>query len=364
MNYRILITIFSFYIFFSCNSSKKNEISILKTKSFVTDFNSLYYTQVVKQNNGLSKIYYLDIIHNKIYSYKSTDFKIVDSINLSNYKQLYNVKGLVGRFYVVDSNNFYLLSSNLKQVYHIREGVLNVINFPNKIKETLFIGSKWFHVIDNKLYLNGYINTLSNSNKLNKQELIATLNSKDEIIELYNSTPSFPDIYLDGNNYNDLSTNYISKCVNGRNESIYSFPIEHNLFIYENNRFVKKTDAKSKFLNEFITTPDNLLLDIQHTMKLYITAPYYREVIYDRYRNLYYRVADIENDKIKDNGKQQLFSDKNWGLIILNDKFNIINEIQFSNKTNLAGILPVKEGLLIINSTRKDKLVLDLYEVK
>jgi len=363
MNIRIVITIFSFLIIFSCSSSKKDDISLLKTKSFVTDFNSLFYTQVVKEG-GLCKIYYLDILYNKIYIYKSSNLAIIDSINLSNYEQLYNVKGLIGRFYIVDSNNYYLLSCNLKQIFHLKNGVLKIINFPNNIKETIFVGSKWFHVIDNKLYLNGYINSPSNFNKLKKQELIVTLNSKDEIIELANNTPSFPDIYFDGNNYNDLSTNYISKCVNERNESIYSFPIDHNLFIYENNSIVEKTNAKSKFLNDFITTPDNLLLDIQHTMKLYITAPYYREVIYDRYRNLYYRVADIGNDKIKKNGKQQLYSDKNWSLIIMNDKFKIINEIQFSNKTNLASILPVKEGLLIINSTRKDKLVLDLYEVK
>lgn len=363
MNIKLVITLFCFFIIFSCSFLKEDEIKLLKKNSFVTDFNSLFYTQVV-QENGLCKVYYLDILYNKIYVYKSTDLTIIDSINLSKYEQLYNVKGLLGRFYIVDSNNFYLLSCNLKQIYHVKDGILKIIDFPDKIKETIFIGSKWFHVIDNKLFINGYINTPSNFNKLKKQELIVTLNSKDEIIDLANNTPSFPDIYFDGNNYNDLSTNYISKCVNERNESIYSFPIDHNLFIYENNINIKKTNVKSKFLNDFITTPENLIFDIQHTMKLYITAPYYREVIYDRYRNLYYRVADIETDKIKENGKQQLYSDKNWSLIILNDKFNIINEIQFCNKTNLASILPVKEGLLIINSTRKDKLVLDLYEVK
>lgn len=354
---------------YSCKPLVHKDINLTKLDSFEIKINSLFYVQEYFDENG-SKLFYLDVNSDEFYQYSLDSFKLIDSINLMEFNALKEAKGLISKFYVNKKDDIFLLSAKLQKVYRLNSGSVTTYIIPKPKNKEIFIGSKWFHVIDSTIFVNGYIYQPTDVDVLNFQELqMSILN--DSIVSLLNNTPIFPKIYSDGKYYNDLSENNISKCFNNKNESLYSFPIDHNIQLYNNkNGFAESFNAKSDYIDSFYTTPLAKKLDIQYTMIAYITAPFYKKIVFDKYRNLYYRIADhalpIEND----NGKLPLLRNKSWSLIVLDSNFHKLNEFVFSYGDYLPDIMPIKSGLLMAKGIPNEKtkvtnsLNLDLYEIK
>lgn len=120
------------------------------------------------------------------------------------------------------------------------------------------------------------------------------------------------------------------------------------------------------FLNKFIHTPRDLDKDIQFTMKLFVSAPFYRSLIYDPFRKYYYRIADHEMPITKEDGTLPLFTEKFWSFIVLDENFNHLGEFKFAIKDYVPLIFPTEKGIFLIKNVDNNKMTyenLHLYKI-
>ena len=94
---------------------------------------------------------------------------------------------------------------------------------------------------------------------------------------------------------------------------------------------------------------------------------YYGAVIYDPFRNLYYRLYHKGHSVHLKNGEivSSVF-DLPWSLLIADEDFNVISKIDFESEKYLRiPIIVLEEGVLIANhySYGGDKLTMTLFEV-
>ena len=140
---------------------------------------------------------------------------------------------------------------------------------------------------------------------------------------------------------------------NGK-QFVYSFYMDENIYIIDIETGEEiKIPIKSKYINELKIQkrPD----DIENAYKIYIESSNYGNLLYDRYRDVYYRFAHIGAEPPSDykyplrelffNGSVQ------FSVIILDKDFNIIGETLFPKYTYNPKIAFVhKNGLYISDS--------------
>ncbi len=127
---------------------------------------------------------------------------------------------------------------------------------------------------------------------------------------------------------------------------IISFHMNDSLWVI-NGEKLTKYPAKSKYIDASIR------LRKKHTheeaVKFDNEVGYYFNIIYDKYRNLYYRVVfHNQKERNEDGTTNNRFNDRPWSIIVLDKNFNYIDEIIFSAKKYLSGrFLPTSRGILM-----------------
>ncbi|MDR2916490.1 MAG: DUF4221 domain-containing protein [Tannerella sp.] len=135
---------------------------------------------------------------------------------------------------------------------------------------------------------------------------------------------------------------------------IYSFFMDNNIYVtdIETNE-AKKIPAQSKYINDFqfLKFTD----DREKVYKALLESSYYYNILYDKYRNIYYRFAIIGSEVTKK--PEYSFFDIyangfiQFSVIILDKDFNIIGETLFPKYTYNPSIAFVhKDGLYISDS--------------
>lgn len=158
----------------------------------------------------------------------------------------------------------------------------------------------------------------------------------------------YPDIYRSGKSYNNLSTEFVSRCQNDKGEFVYSFPISHELFVYNKKELIKTVNCKSKYIEQFEVTPDDKTQDLQYTIKTYGTAPYYSKIYYDKYRHLYYRIAAHQMEHKKPDGTLNFsWRDKSWSIIILDNDLNVLSEYLIPPHEYVQDLVITPDGVLL-----------------
>jgi hypothetical protein len=110
---------------------------------------------------------------------------------------------------------------------------------------------------------------------------------------------------------------------------VHSFPLLDSLDIFDiEYNFLYKKYAKSKFFDKFISVPINT--PVQQYNKYITSESSYGRIIYDAYRNIYYRfvlvgrpVNDAEIEGFNSSRKNQ------FSIIVLDKDFIIIDEVLF-----------------------------------
>lgn len=142
---------------------------------------------------------------------------------------------------------------------------------------------------------------------------------------------------------------HMSRCFDGKN-FIYSFYFDENIYVASiDHKTIKRIKVKSKYIKEVEYIDDFGKTTIEKSCEL----ANYGNMIYDKYRKLYYRIAypkttiekNIKGYELREYGR------KNFTIIIMDDKFNILGETEFPDYTyNPRLIFIRKEGLYISNS--------------
>lgn len=135
-------------------------------------------------------------------------------------------------------------------------------------------------------------------------------------------------------------------CFNSlKNLILFSFPASHELFVYNiENNAITSFYAGSNCIDIISSYSNNVdeRFDDNRSIKHYISNPNYGAIIYDKYRQLYYRIAEIP--RRNEVGGYRLL--KQLSIIILDLSFRIVGETIFLQPYGTT-ILVAPDGLMI-----------------
>lgn len=131
-------------------------------------------------------------------------------------------------------------------------------------------------------------------------------------------------------NWGGFNFRVVLSCFNERGGNlVLSFPADASITVY--NLRSGKTEyhhAASTFFGEIkpLSHSKDGKIDWEVIYKHFATQPSYSSIIYDRYRNVYYRTADIpiNEDKYDQNNIEGWV--KPFSIMVLDSEFNLIGE--------------------------------------
>lgn len=358
----------------SCNiKDETNNVEFALKDSIILPFSSIGGIKLLdldKQIFIYRQNYDLSVLN--IYNEK---FQKIDSVDYSEAIG----EDKISSYYPHNKDSIFLVSHKSDVVYLINNKGHAIDKWQAKSKKypQLEINpSDWIHFSDDRLYVRGYINKVSDSFQNYFPELVIHIKPKGIIDSVSNFFPTFSNVYLNGKDYSPLSDSWIDRIVDDKhNRIIYSFPVDHNLYVYNNKGLPEGTyPAKSDDITEFYITPEEKRKDFQFAMKMYSCAPNYHSLVYDAFRNLYYRIAEHAIPLENEDGTVPDKKSKTWSIIVLNEQLERLGEVKFPSNTYFNTILPMPEGVYIINHARKNRIgqkkinknigYADLYEIK
>jgi hypothetical protein len=161
----------------------------------------------------------------------------------------------------------------------------------------------------------------------------------------------WPSEYRSGVPYRDY---YPQRCSNGKGKMIYGFSASDTIYVLKNGKLVSSHECKSKFMTERRPYPDDSTGHFSFLEKYDVTEPRYTGLIFDPYRNYYYRIVHHAIEYEEPGGMTvHTYFDKPWSIMVLDEQFNVLNEIKMDQSRFIPVVFPVKEGMLI--KKRQDK---------
>ena len=172
----------------------------------------------------------------------------------------------------------------------------------------------------------------------------------------------FPGIYQTGKDYKDY---HIAQCM-ALDKNIFSFKLDHHMYVYKGMKFIKKAEVKSKFWKKPTPYPDDSARNFYFLKKYNRSETRYDRIIYDKYRNLYYRLVNLPTQFERGDGT--IADGNDWSCMILDSNFKVLDEIFFDyNKYFSYYFIPSPDGVLIGDSEKaladKSKLSLALFKI-
>lgn len=162
-----------------------------------------------------------------------------------------------------------------------------------------------------------------------------------------------------------------SLAFDGDNHLVYSLRCSHNLYVYDlEQREAKIINASSEFVEDFEPykpeTP-------QAYFDYLLTNSTYESIIYDKYRQLYYRIIRLAPKEPNNNGlssREMASFPKSASIIILNKDFNKLSEVKLDGDLyNIYNLFVGKKGLYLSRNNPnnldydEDFLQFELFEV-
>jgi hypothetical protein len=345
---KYLLAILLLVVFFSCNSNQflKNNIKFILVKSKVLPFRYIGSSYPLKDGNIIRSNFGTSTL-----SIFNSNFEKIDSID---YSKIIPIDQL-NNFYANTKDSIYLINNKLRTIYLINHygTVLNSWT----LKNASIAHNDWQFFSNDTLYLRGYkkynIDTFQN----NKCELEIVLKSKSKIDTVLNKFPQYPERYFDGNNYGRFAEDWVSRII-VNNRIIYSFPIDEKLHVYnKNGNYIGAFNAKSDFIDKFYITPKEKKGDFQYTLKMYTCAPKYREIVFDAYRKLYYRIVEHALPLIKADGTAPNALDKTWSIVVLDESMNRLGKVKMPSNRYLLKILPTPLDSTLLMRRNHQKII-------
>ncbi|HYQ56392.1 MAG TPA: DUF4221 family protein, partial [Draconibacterium sp.] len=315
------------------------EVGVTTIDSFIIRIDSLslpysntiqYYSDSLKNyltyfNQGTNSIYFIN------YESKQTEFVWNKSRSVQSYDS----------YFLVNSDSIFLFNTKKKLLdrYNLDGEHISRYDFKyDMIQDSTILPFPYLTtslpLIVNKdnLYLSGYHVGEFGEMPFHRKTIIRYNDSENKI----NFLVDYPAIY---NSYNWGITYYYitSVCFNSnKNLIIVNFPLSHELYVYDlikeegsylyaSSKHIKAIEPFSRDKNDFIDSKDRL--------KYYLTNASYSSVFYDKYKNIYYRIAALPMED-KDILNRDFWKKRKYTVIFLNERFEYLGE-RF-----LGGILP------------------------
>ncbi len=151
---------------------------------------------------------------------------------------------------------------------------------------------------------------------------------------------------------------------------IVNYELSNYLFVYNiDGSFKTKIKCKSNYIkaNEFSaydkSSSENNIYDIANSKT---TSAMYYNLVYDKYRNIYYRFVKHSQKLLDNNGLKKRIIDAQKSIIVLDNKLKIIGEVMLDESKNkyLFSIYPTKKGIILTkNSEEENKIEFNLFKI-
>lgn len=210
---------------------------------------------------------------------------------------------------------------------------------------------------------NGYITFIGNmageysdENESNRK-IMGALNLQTKDISYY---MPYSDIYKE--NWGGGLCRWVYSDYNEKlNLYVVSFPVDHSIYTFSwDKNEIKEYYAGSNLIDAtcYLNQPKIKPIDSEMKIRHFVENHTYSRILYDKYRNVYYRIAEIKSVFKGVPGWQKEIS-----IIILNDKFEKIGET-FIGSTNLNSryaIFVNDKGLHIPQKSNEDVLKFKIF---
>jgi hypothetical protein len=311
-------------------------------------------------------------INNEILFYDLKTCKLSHKLQVAN-SGPDGVRRFIG-YYIKTLNEIYLTESAMPQMAVVdgRGKIIRKIRYLETPTGTLLMPytaqTNFYHpmvFIDNKIYITQPHNPYASKNPndmFNNSPVCMAIDAATGSVEPLPFT--MPNDIVRGEDFGVTSMGielYFSRCFDGE-QFVYSFYFKENIYVTDiAHQQIKEIPAKSKYIDKFakMQRPSNVWL----AMKRECEIPMYGNLIYDPYREVYYRVARPEASIGEDINPQELKSYqelvecgcKVFSIVILNKNFEVIGETLFPEYTYVSTCMFVhKEGLYISTSHFKN----------
>lgn len=309
---------------------------------------------------------YIMLDENKLHLFHLSTGKQYDTLNIKGCGNLNNYSGFLYRKDTIFVYNYkqkvvYALDSTLtvKKTWAVRERCKAKYPVdPEALTQSPMLYS------DRHIVLSGSgLGTPEDATPENRPISCCINTSTDELI--YGGT--YPQQYILGD-FGGLYFNSIYQTVDNVGNYIYSFPADHSVYFYRSDlsKF-EKVYMGSRYISE-IKSSDiksiELLKDKSLRVRYYIGQPSYSTILYDKFRDVYYRFAE---HPLKSQWSPGQNFRKPFSIIVMDSDRNILTEtpiIKDYDLLNLGNVHVSKEGLLIQKiDADENKMVFVIYKM-
>lgn len=266
-------------------------------------------------------------------------------------------------FYVKDWDEVYITSLHRNEIYIVdRNGrIKRKIDYkkyseelPMTAFQSMSFGYTPILLIDNRLYITQHPNRAFGDEILEKSPVTIVLDTLER--KAISSEFTFPLLTSSENYYKTLSTEFNFSRIFDGERIIYSFGGDEHIYITnKENELKDRKNAKSKYLPLLSVKAYNL--SGINSLKKINEIPGYGNLIYDEYRDVYYRVAYPETELANDEnfGDVWQYGRKKFSIIILDKDLEVIGETLFPEEIFVSTLLFVLEdGLYICDNYFKN----------
>jgi hypothetical protein len=214
-----------------------------------------------------------------------------------------------------------------------------------------FTPAKQMYHVDQVYYLPQPVNPMYRQEMLEKSPICVSLDTVNQSVRAlpmrFPPLISFADISTSGGSGSDYS-----RCFNGK-EFVYSF--NYSDILYRTSPLHKEIEEKA-VKSRYIAETKVIRMkstDANEVMKASCESPSYGNIIYDKYRNVYYRIAYIKTTlDDKDNPFDIYFSGRKvFSIMVLNEDLEIIGETLFPEYTYNSNLYFVLEDGLYLSTS-------------
>jgi hypothetical protein len=177
----------------------------------------------------------------------------------------------------------------------------------------------------------------------------------------------YPDNYYKAS-YGHVNSNDIYSCFTD-NEMIVSFPASEYLFKYSlDNYTVDSIKCKSDYFKKIKPLKKDRHLESfndEESLKYFSTTPTWSAIVFDKYRDVFYRFAELPNTEQDFDPKNTMKSlRKRISIIILDRDFEKKGESFIGKGYNIMGAIVTPDGLLLSRlDNDKSKITYDIFKL-
>jgi hypothetical protein len=301
--------------------------------------------------NGKEILSYLNSNLNQIQFYDLSSQKLIKAVDIEIDGP--NGVGKVSGFRPLSLDSIFILPVMQTKLAIVNgEGeVLKKVDFSyTEDKYSSSRSNAWTHIyntieFDNDEDVNlsqniqGHINSVT-KRQLARTPIALTVNINNGIVKRL--PLNYPEELIDGKGPRQIDMSR----VNADEKYIYAFTTNHNLFITDSrHEAFSVKNGKSEYIDEIPTLPSGM--GITEYQLNYRSSPRYTSLIYDPYRNIYYRFA-YPGAEIDINNLEQYKTPIQFSVIIFDKDLNKVGETMLPKNTYLMDNFFVgKKGLYL-----------------